>query len=60
MHQVTRRSRRDVEADLVHVRAAREAAADRRDIESMAGLSAWIEQLRAEMATLADGAGRGV
>lgn len=60
MHQVTRRSRRDVEADLVHVRAAREAAAGRRDIESMAGLSAWIEQLRAEMATLADGAGRGV
>ena len=60
MQQITRRSRRDVEAELVHAHAAREAAVGRRDIESMAGLSAWIEQLRAEIATFADGLTRGV
>jgi hypothetical protein len=36
----------------VHARAAREAAVGRHDVESMADMSAWIDQLRAELATL--------
>jgi hypothetical protein len=42
----------DVEADLVHARAAREAAVRRHDIESATGLSARIDQLSAELAGL--------
>lgn len=52
MQQTTRRHRRDVEADLVHARAAREAAVGRHDVGSVADMSAWIDQLRAELATL--------
>jgi hypothetical protein len=52
VQQTTRRDRRDVEADLVHARAAREAAVGRRDVESLADMSALIDQLRAELATL--------
>ncbi len=51
VQQLTRR-RRDVEAEIVHACAAREAALSRHDVESMAGLSAWIDELRAELATL--------
>ena len=51
MQQLTRR-RRDVEADIVHACAAREAAVGRHDVESVAGLSVWIDQLCAELATL--------
>jgi hypothetical protein len=50
VQQLTRR--RDVQADIVHACAAREAAASRHDVESVVGLSAWIDQLRAELATL--------
>lgn len=60
MQELTRRSRGDIEAELVHVRAAREAAAGRHDVESMAGLSAWIDQLRAEFAAMPDRLGSGV
>jgi hypothetical protein len=52
VQQLTRRNRRDVESDLVHARAAREAAVGRHDVESVAGLSTWIDQLRTELATL--------
>jgi hypothetical protein len=51
VQQVTRR-RRDVEADVLHACAAREAAVGRHDIDSVVGLNAWIDQLRAELATL--------
>jgi hypothetical protein len=51
VQQVTRRSR-DVEADILHACAAREAAVGRHDIDSVAGLIAWIDQLRTELATL--------
>lgn len=43
---------RDVGADIAHACAAREAAVSRHDVESVARLSAWIDQLRAELATL--------
>ena len=52
MQQLTRRHRRDIVADLVHARAAREAAVGRHDVESTVGLIARIDQLRAELATL--------
>ena len=52
VQQTTRRDRRDVEADLVHARAAGEAAVGRHDVESLADMSAWIDHLRAELATL--------
>lgn len=52
MHQLSHRHCGDVEADLVHARAAREAAVRRHDIESAAGLSARIDQLCAELAGL--------
>jgi hypothetical protein len=52
VQQLTRRHRRDFEADLEHARAAREAALGRHDIESMAVLSARIDQLRAELVAL--------
>jgi hypothetical protein len=52
VQQTTRRHRRDLEADLVHVRTAREAAVGRHDVESVADMSAWIDLLRAELATL--------
>lgn len=52
VQQLTRLHRRNVEADLEHARAAREAALGRHDIESMALLSARIDQLRAELVTL--------
>ena len=49
MQPLTRR--RDVEADIVHACAARETAVSRHDVESVAGLSAWIDLLRAGLAT---------
>jgi hypothetical protein len=52
VQQLTSRHRRDVEADVEHARAAREAALGRHDIESMAVLSARIDQLRAQLVTL--------
>jgi hypothetical protein len=36
----------------VHARAAGEAAVGRHDVESLADMSAWIDHLRAELATL--------
>jgi hypothetical protein len=51
VQQLTRRTSRDVAADIVHACAAREAAVSRHDVESVAGLSVWIDLLRAELAT---------